>query len=414
MTKVLVIGSGGREHALVWKLAQTQCKVYCAPGNGGISQLAHCIPISADNISELLAFVKKENVDLTIVGPELPLSLGIVDEFQEAGYKIFGPTKNAAQLETSKAFARKFCSKYNLPAPNFEIFNDSKRAISYLETKEFPVVIKVSGLAQGKGVFIVQSLNEAHSIVKKILENRIFGEEGNTIVIEDFIEGKEISLLTLCDGEKIIPCIPARDHKPLYDGNKGPNTGGMGTYAPVPELDEKWTEKIENELLTPLLEALKKENIEYHGVLYIGLMIKEDKPYILEFNCRWGDPEAEVLLPLLKNDLVEICINVIEGHLSILEWKKLYALTVIMASGGYPGKYETGKIIKGNLADNDNTLIFHCGTKRIDHSFYTSGGRVLAITGIGATLAEARKYAYQRVSEINFENMYYRNDIGVL
>ncbi|MEO0131929.1 MAG: phosphoribosylamine--glycine ligase [candidate division WOR-3 bacterium] len=414
MIKVLVVGSGGREHALVWKLNQSQCKVYCAPGNGGIAQLATCVPISSDNISGLRAFVKQENIDLTVVGPELPLSLGIVDEFQRYGHKIFGPTQNAARLETSKAFAREFCRKYNLPIPNFEIFKDSKKAIDYLQTKNFPVVIKVSGLAQGKGVFIVHDLNAATSVINDILEKGSFGTAGDTIVIEDFIKGKEVSLLTLCDGNKIISCIPARDHKPLYDGNVGPNTGGMGTYAPIPELTEEWSRKIERELLAPLISALQKENIEYRGVLYIGLIISDDKCYILEFNCRWGDPEAEVLLPLLKNDFIETCVEVIDGKLSNLSWQKRYALTVIMASGGYPGKYEVGKIIEGDLVEDKNTIIFHCGTKKINHNFYTNGGRVLAVTGLGDTLTEAREYAYQRVANIKFENMYYRKDIGLL
>jgi phosphoribosylamine--glycine ligase len=416
MTKVLVVGGGGREHAIVWKLAKSPCKIYCAPGNGGISRLATCVPIMPDNILGLLDFVKSQQIDLTIVGPELPLSLGIVDEFTKAGYKIFGPTKIAAQLESSKAFARQFCQKYNLPGPNYEIFDNSEAAQKYVFKKEFPLVIKVSGLAQGKGAFIVRSLNEALTTIERVLDQKMFGDSGRMIVIEDFIPGKEVSLLTLCDGNQIVPLLPVRDYKPLLDSNQGPNTGGMGSYAPIPELNSSWLGEIQENLLTRLLKALKEENIEYKGVLYLGLIISDfdKKYYILEFNARFGDPETEVILPLLKDDLLDVCYKTINGQLDSLSWYESYALTVIMASRGYPENYETGKLISGPLTDNEDTIVFHCATRRVNNDFYTAGGRVLAVTGIGKSLLAARSKAYQRVSTISFENMYYRTDIGLI
>ncbi len=412
MTKVLVIGSGGREHALVWKLSQSDCTIYCAPGNGGISELAQCVPIKADDILGLLTFAKQEKIDLTIVGPEVPLGLGIVDEFEKHNLKIFGPNKKAAQLETSKQFAKNFCRKYNLPTPGFESFTDSANAKRYIETRRFPIVIKASGLAAGKGVIIAQNQEQAFATIDRIIEKKEFGKAGGTIVIEDFISGQEVSMLAFSDGNTIIPMIPARDHKPLLDGNKGPNTGGMGTYAPIPELKDPWITRIQNEIFNPMTQALKKEDIEYKGIIYAGLIMSGDSFSILEFNCRWGDPEAEVLLPLLKSDLVSLCYDTIDGKLKQPEWKNEYALTVIAASGGYPEKYETGKQIIGNLGNTENTIVFHCGTKKEDNQYLTTGGRVLAITGLGKTLAQAKENSYSAIKKINFDKMYYRPDIG--
>jgi len=411
-TKILVIGSGGREHALVWKVNQPNCQIYCAPGNGGISTVAECLPIKADNISGLLAFAQKENIDLTIVGPEVPLGLGIVDEFQKNHLKIFGPNKKAAQLETSKEFTKNFCRKYNLPTPNFATFSETIKAKKYVENKDFPLVIKASGLAAGKGVIIVKNKQEAFLTVDKILEKKEFGKAGEIIVIEEFIVGQEVSMLAVCDGNTIIPLVPARDHKPLLDGNKGPNTGGMGSYAPIPEVSKDWLIKIQTELFDPLLKALKKESIEYKGIIYAGLILSGDNFYILEFNCRWGDPEAEVIIPLLKTDMVTLCYDTIEGKLKKLDWKDEYTVTVIAASGGYPEKYETGKSITGNLDNQDNLIIFHCGTKKENNNYFTAGGRVLAVTGIGKTLAEAREKSYQALKNIGFDNIHYRTDIG--
>lgn len=410
--KVLVIGSGGREHALVWKLKQSDCDIYCAPGNGGISTLATCIPIQADNIPALVELAKKEKFDLTIVGPEVPLGLGVVDEFNKYGLKIFGPNKYAAQLETSKVFARDFCRKYNLPSPHYEKFNNSNKAKDYAASKTFPIVIKADGLAAGKGAIIVKKKEEALMIIERILDKKEFGQAGETIVIEDFIRGQEVSMLALCDGNKIIPLIPARDHKPLLDGNQGPNTGGMGSYAPIPELKTDWLNAVQNKLFNPMIKALKKENIEYKGIIYAGLIMSGNDFYILEFNCRWGDPETEVLLPLLKTDMISLCFDTIEGKLKTLEWKNEYALTVVAASGGYPEKYETNKLISGDLTDKQDTIIFHCGTKKENNNFYTAGGRVLSITGIGQSLQEARETSYQTLEKIRFDGIYYRTDIG--
>lgn len=410
--KVLVIGSGGREHAICWKLKQSQCHVYCAPGNGGISTIANCVSIKADNIPALLEFAQKEKIDLTIVGPEIPLGLGVVDEFNKNNLKIFGPNKSAARLETSKVFARDFCQKYNLPSPYYEKFTESNKAKTYINGKTLPVVIKVDGLAAGKGAIIVNNKQEAFSTIENILDNKAFGAAGSTIVIEDFLTGQEVSMLALCDGNSIIPLIPARDHKPIFNDNQGPNTGGMGSYAPIPDLGNDFINRIQTKLFDPLLKALQKEQIEYKGIIYAGLMISDNDFYVIEFNCRWGDPEAEVLIPLLKTDMISLCFDIIEGKLKQLKWKNEYALTVIAASGGYPEKYETNKLITGDLIDTENTIIFHCGTKKENNNFYTAGGRVLSVTGIGKTLVRAQEHSYQAIRQIKFDNIYYRTDIG--
>ncbi|MCX7785589.1 MAG: phosphoribosylamine--glycine ligase [candidate division WOR-3 bacterium] len=411
-TKVLVIGAGGREHALVWKLRQSECIIYCAPGNAGISNIAQCVPIKVDDIFGLREFAQRNKIDLTIVGPEVPLGLGIVNEFTKSGLKIFGPNQRAAQLETSKAFAKQFCRKYNLPIPEFEVFTSSASAQKYIAQKNFPLVIKVDGLAAGKGAIITKNKNDALSVIERILDKKAFGLAGEKIVIEDYIYGQEVSMLAITDADTIIPLIPARDHKPLLNGNKGPNTGGMGSYAPIPELSQDWLNKFKTQLFAPLLSALKKESIEYKGIIYAGLILSGENFYILEFNCRWGDPEAEVLLPLLKNDLIELCFQTIEGTLKTLDWKKMFGLTVIAASAGYPEHYEKGKLITGVLQDKEDVFIFHCGTKKEDNRYYTNGGRVLAVTGIGKTLSEAREKSYRALKNIWFDGIYYRTDIG--
>jgi phosphoribosylamine--glycine ligase len=412
-TKVLIIGSGGREHALAWKLSQSNCQIYCAPGNDGISTLATCVPIKVDNIIGLVEFANKEKIDITIVGPEVPLGLGVVDEFNKYNLAIFGPNKYAAQLETSKAFARDFCRKYDLPSPNYEKFTDSSKAKNYICNKRYPLVIKASGLAAGKGAIIVKDKNEAFAIIERILDKKEFGSAGDTIVVEDFISGQEVSMLTICDGNTIVPLLPARDHKPLLAGNKGPNTGGMGSYAPIPELTSDWVNNLQIKLFDPILNALKKENIEYKGIIYAGLILSGNNFYILEFNSRWGDPEAEVLLPLLKSDLIDLCFDTINGKLKKLDWKDEYALTVVAASGGYPEKYETGKLITGDLSDTTDTIVFHCGSKKKNNNFYTTGGRVLTVTGLSKTLQSAREKAYKKLNNIKFDNIHFRTDIGL-
>lgn len=413
--KILVLGSGGREHALVWKLAQSQNQIFSIPGNGGISEIADTEEnIGLDDFAKLKDFVRNNRIDFTVVGPEAPLVAGIVDEFKKEKMPIFGPSKIAAQLEGSKAFSKNLMAKYNIPTANFEIFTDERKAKEYLESKDYPLVIKASGLAFGKGAIIVQSKKEGWETVEKMMTKREFGPAGETIVIEDFLCGEEASIISITDGSTIRHFLPAQDHKPLLDNDQGPNTGGMGAYAPAPLIDEKRLKEFDEKIGQPLLRALQNENIEYKGVIYFGLIITDKGPYVLEFNCRFGDPETQPLLPLLRNDLAEVLLAVYYGKLQTIElkWEKKHSLSVVAASKGYPASYEKGKLIKGNLKNEKDIIIFHSGTKREKHKFYTSGGRVLSVTGIGETLFEAKQKAYKRLKEIEFDGIFYRQDIG--
>lgn len=412
--KILVIGSGGREHALVWKLAQGKDEIYCAPGNGGITQLAQCQNVSSEDIPALLKLATKLNVDLVVVGPEAPLVLGIADEFRKHKIPIFAPSKEASRLEGEKVFAKTLMRKYDIPTAEFEIFNDEKKAKNYVKTKGSPIVVKASGLAAGKGAIVCHNQEEAFSAIERALVQKEFGKAGETIVIESFLIGEEASIIALTDGKTIKPLIPSQDHKPLLDGDKGPNTGGMGAYAPAPVVNEKLAEKIKQKIFLPLLMALQKEGIEYCGVIYAGIMITEEKPYVLEFNCRFGDPETQAILPLLKSSLTEIIFATINNQLENIEfeWREDYALCVIAASAGYPGKYEKGKEITGALNNQDDIIIFHAGTKKKEGKLYTAGGRVLGVTGIGKTLIQAKTKAYQALNKIRFDGIYYRTDIG--
>ncbi len=412
--KILVIGGGGREHALVWKLSQAENEIYCAPGNGGIAQLAQCEKVNSEDIPALLRLATQLKVDLVVVGPEAPLVLGVVDEFQKNRIPIFGPPKAAARLEGEKKFAKELMQKYNIPTAPFEIFTDEKSAKNYIETQTTPIVVKVSGLAAGKGAMVCLTKESAFSAIERALVQKEFGKAGEVIIIEQYLKGEEASIIALTDGKTIKALIPSQDHKPLLDGDQGPNTGGMGAYAPAPVVNEELIKKIEKKIFTPLLKAFQQESIEYRGVIYAGIMITQSEPYVLEFNCRFGDPETQAILPLLTSDLTEIMFATINGNLASWEikWQEGYALCVVAAAAGYPGKYEKGKEITGNLTNQNDVLIFHAGTERKNNKFYTAGGRVLGVTGIGATLRQAKTKAYQALKQIKFEGIYYRTDIG--
>ncbi len=416
--KVLVIGSGGREATLVWKIAQSEKveKIYAAPGNGGISQFAECIEIQAHELANLAEFALQNAVDLTIVGPENPLADGIVDLFEAKGLRIFGPTRSAAELESSKVFAKNFMTKYNIPSATYKVFTDPAEASEYLREIGPPVVVKADGLAAGKGVILCTELESALDAVAKIGVERAFGDAGNKIIVEEFLEGEEASILAFTDGEAVIPMVSSQDHKRAYDGDQGPNTGGMGAYSPAPVVTDEMNEKVLNEILIPTVKGMAAEGRKYKGVLYAGLMITNSGPKVLEFNCRFGDPELQVVLPRLRSDVVEPINAVVNGHLNeiTLEWDPKAAVCVVMASEGYPGNYEKGKLITGldKLAQMQDIIAFHAGTKRDDDSFITSGGRVLGVTAFGDNIEAAIRHVYRSIDTINFENAFYRKDIG--
>jgi len=424
--KVLVIGSGGREHTLIWKLTQSKkvSKIYCVPGNGGISQMAECVSLAPLDFPERAEFAKKENVDLTVVGPEVPLVAGIVDFFRAKGLRIFGPSMRAAQMEGSKVFAKNFMKKYNIPTAEFEVFENSGDALAYVEklsrssqqAGKFSCVVKADGLAAGKGAIVCGTKEEAMDAIRSIMEDRIFGDAGNKVIIEEKMEGEEASLIGLCDGETIIPTIPSQDHKPVFDEDKGPNTGGMGAYAPAPVVTEEVYCWAEGRIFNNFLKGMKTEGIEFKGVVYAGIMVTSEGPKVLEFNVRFGDPENQAVLPLLKTDLVDLLEATIDGKLKDvpLEWEKKSCVCVVVASGGYPMSYEKGKEISGldKVGKKDDVYVFHAGTKKDGNRFLTSGGRVMGVTGWNDTLEEAIDLTYEAVKEISFEGMHYRRDIG--
>ncbi len=417
--RVLVVGGGGREHALIYSLAQSpNIELFACPGNGGIAAIAQCRPIPANDIPSLLKFAKEERVDLTVVGPELPLALGIVDAFEKEELLIFGPNKKATQLEADKGFAREFMRKYNIPTPNFLVTENPKTAKEYAlslwQKSEFrSCVIKASGLASGKGAFVIHSEEAIDKIVNDLMVKKTLGEAGNKVVVEEFIYGEEASLIAFTDSETILPCLPSQDHKRLFDNDEGPNTGGMGAYAPAPLVNERLIEKVGREIFLKFLRGLKTEGIIYKGIIYAGIIVAEGEPYVLEFNCRFGDPETQAILPLLKTNIKEIILKTIAGKLKdvTLDWKEGYALNVVLAARGYPFTFEKGKLIK-IPKDYENALIFHSGTERRGNNFYTAGGRVISVTGLGKTLREAKENAYQVCEEIEFEGRHFRKDIG--
>lgn len=416
--KILVIGSGGREATLVWKIAQSDKvdKIYAAPGNGGISQYAECVDIQAAELDKLTEFAEQNSIDLTIVGPENPLSDGIVDIFEAKGLRIFGPTKLAAEIESSKVFAKDFMKKYNIPSAEYRVFTDPEEAKEYVRELGPPLVVKADGLAAGKGVIPAMDLETALEAVDKIGVQKAFGEAGNKIIVEEFLEGEEASILAFTDGETVVPMVSSQDHKRAYDGDQGPNTGGMGAYSPAPVMTGELNNRVLNEVLIPTVMGMNDEGRKYKGVLYAGLMIKDGKPKVLEFNCRFGDPELQVVLPRLSSDVIEPLNAVVDENLNevTLEWNPQAAVCVVMASEGYPGKYEKGKQITGleKLAQVQNIIAFHAGTKREDDTYTTSGGRVLGVTAFGDDIKSAIDHVYQTIDTINFENAFYRKDIG--
>jgi phosphoribosylamine--glycine ligase len=418
LMKILIVGGGGREHALAWKLASSPNvdKLFAAPGNAGIGEVAECVDISVENLIGLADFAERNSVDLTVVGPELPLTVGIVDEFQKRNLRVLGPTKLAAEVEGSKVFAKEFMKKHHIPTASFKIFHNPSEASDFVKSSEMPLVIKADGLAAGKGAVIVEDTSSALSTIEKIMVNKIFGEAGSRIVIEDFLEGEEVTVLALTDGETTSPMLSSQDHKKIFDGDRGPNTGGMGAYAPTAIADDKMMKRIFDEILEPAVFGLKREERLFKGVLYAGLMITELGPKVMEFNCRFGDPETQVILPLLKSDLAEIFLSVVDGELSLqeVEWSDNFAVCVVLASAGYPGRYEKGKEIFGLSKARlmQDILIFHAGTRKQGDRVVTSGGRVLGVTATDRSMEKAIEKAYAAAGKIEFEGVQYRKDIG--
>ncbi len=414
--KILVIGNGGREHALVWKINQSPMveKLYCAPGNGGIAQIAECADIAPTDIKGLIRFAKKNRIDLTVVGPELPLTMGIVDQFEKAGLKIFGPNKKAAEIEGSKRFTKDLMAKYNIPSAEYRVFTKYKEAVQYIHEKESPLVLKADGLAAGKGVLVCHSRTEAFEGAERILKNREFGDAGNSLIIEECLVGEEASVLAITDGERLVTLPTAQDHKAIFEGDTGPNTGGMGAYAPAPVVTSKMLDVVKEKILIPTIHGMKKEGRPYYGVLYAGLMFTREGPKVLEFNCRFGDPEIQAILPLLDTDLVVSIQACLDGRLSedSIKIKNKAAVCVVMASGGYPGSYEKGKVIRGLDAVSDEIMVFHAGTKIKNGEVVTSGGRVLGVTAVDDSIQSAIKKGYEAIGKITFDMAYYRRDIG--
>jgi phosphoribosylamine--glycine ligase len=421
--RVLVIGSGGREHALVWKISQSKLadKIFCASGNGGISKQAECIGINADDIPRLLEFAKKEKIDLTVVGPEAPLALGITDEFSNYKLRIFGPSRKAAQLEASKVFAKQIMAKYNVPTADFKIFDNAEEAKKYIEEIGAPCVVKADGLAQGKGVVVAKTIDEAKTVVSLMMESKIFGDSGKKIIVEECLIGQEASILVFTDSKQVVPLASSQDHKRIFDGDKGPNTGGMGAYSPTPVVTPGIFKEVMEKIIYRSIDGLAKEGISYKGVLYAGVMLTEDGPKALEFNVRFGDPETQAILPRLKSDLLEVMLATSEEKLNKisntgeLNWETRACVCVVCASKNYPGDYEKDKEILGldETGKMNNIMVFHAGTKKADGKYLTSGGRVLGVTGLGDTVKGAIEMAYKGVEKIHFDGMQYRRDIGM-
>ena len=417
--KVLIVGSGGREHAIAWSVSRSPKveKIYCAPGNAGIAQLAECVDIGAMEFEKLADFAQENAVDLTIIGMDDPLVGGVVDVFEARGMRVFGPRKNAAILEGSKAFSKDLMKKYNIPTAAYENFDDPEKALEYLRTEaKFPIVLKADGLALGKGVLICKDLKEAEDGVKEIMEDKKFGNAGNTMVIEEFMTGREVSVLSFVDGKTIRTMTSAQDHKRAQDGDQGLNTGGMGTFSPSPFYTKEVDEFCQKYVYQPTVDAMAAEGREFKGIIFFGLMLTEDGPKVLEYNARFGDPEAQVVLPRMKNDIVDVFEACIDGTLDKieLEFEDNAAVCVVLASDGYPVSYEKGFEIKGleNFENKEGYYVFHAGTKLSDGKIVTNGGRVLGVTAKGANLKEARANAYEATKLIDFENKYMRNDIG--
>jgi len=415
--KILIIGGGAREHALAWKIKQSPRDIvlFVAPGNAGTADIARNLNISSNEIDSLTKAAQELNIDLTVVGPEAPLAAGIVDRFQQLGLPVFGPTKAAAQIESSKVFARKLMQKYGIPCPEGMAFSNYKEAKKYVESRPTPMVIKADGLAAGKGVTVAGTSEEALKALSDIMETRVFGEAGDKVIIEECLTGKEVSLLAFTDGETVVPMVPACDYKRIFDDDRGPNTGGMGSYSPPGFFDAEMTRRVTNTVLEPAVKAMAQEGMPYKGVLYAGLMIAAEGPKVLEFNARFGDPETQAILPRLKTDLVDILLAVVDNKLSRIQvrWAEDACVGVVMASGGYPGSYKTGFKITGLDELNDEVTVFHAGTKLgNDSQAYTDGGRVLTVTATGKNMAAARAIVYDNLPRIHFDGCHYRRDIA--
>ncbi len=412
----LIVGSGGREHALAWKAAQSPrlSQLYVAPGNAGTAHITQNVPIPVEDSTALVAFARNHAIDLVIVGPEVPLAVGLTDDLSAAGMRVFGPSRAAAQIEASKAFAKAFMARHHIPTARFGAFREFSAARDFLRSADYPVVIKASGLAAGKGVIIPASIEEAESALHRIMVEREFGAAGDQVVIEECLQGEEVSLLAFTDGVTVKPMLPAQDHKRLRDSDEGPNTGGMGAYAPAPICPSAVVEELTRAILQPAVDRLRAEGAPFVGALYAGLMLTRDGARVLEFNCRFGDPETQVLMPLLDTDLIDSADACAAGRLSEVEvkWKRGAAACVVIASEGYPEQYPTGRAISGLDSTSDDTVVFHAGTKRVDDQVLTAGGRVLGVTGWGDTLPGALARAYAAIERIKFDGMQYRRDIG--
>lgn len=434
--KILIVGSGGREHAIAWKLSRNPKveEIYCAPGNAGIAEIAQCLPVKAEDIDGICTIAREKKVDLTVIGPEVPLAMGIVDSLENIGVRAFGPDKNCAQLEASKAFTKQFLDKHNIPTAGYKEFNDKETLLESVGMYGYPMVLKADGLAAGKGVVIAETKDEAEKAIEEMMGDRVFGTAGDKVVVEEYLQGVEASVLCFVDEHTIIPMASAQDYKRIYDGDKGPNTGGMGTYSPsllfTPELEEQ----INKEILLPTLKGFQQDGLKFKGVLFVGIMLTKDGPKVIEFNNRFGDPETQSILTRLSTDLLDIFEAVVDNRLSemTIEWRPERAVTVVLASGGYPGEYDKGIEIKGleNFTKDPNNhekaeediIIFHAGTKfydgyGVDDSekvIVTNGGRVLNVTALGETHEEAREKAFAAIKKIHFEGMQYRNDIGLV
>jgi phosphoribosylamine--glycine ligase len=418
MMKVLILGSGAREHALAWKISQSKhvTELWACPGNAGMAQLATCVDINVSDIDRLISFAKENNIGLTVVGPEVPLVKGIVDKFEKEGLKIFGPHALAARLEASKVFAKQIMLKAGVPTASCEIFDDAKQAKDYINRKGAPLVIKADGLAQGKGVIVAKTKEEALSAITSIMEDKIFGDSGNQVIIEECLMGEEASILVLCDGKNFIPLVSSQDHKRIFDNDQGPNTGGMGAYSPAPVVSSELMKLILKIVIKPVVKEMIKIGCPYKGVLYAGIMMTQEGPKVLEFNVRFGDPETQAILPRLKDDLVQVMLAVIDGQLKNkrLHWLRHNCVCVVVSSKGYPGDYEKGKEIIGldEFKDKKDVFVFHAGTKLSEAKLLTTGGRVLGVTALGKNIQEAIRKAYEAIDKIKFDGMHFRRDIG--
>ncbi len=414
--KILIVGGGGREHAIAQTLYRQGHSLWCAPGNGGISQIATCVPIKATDIEKMAAYAAEEQFDLVVVAPDDPLAMGMVDRLKEKGIKAFGPDAAAAQIEASKAFTKELLKKYDIPTGGFSVCGSVEEAYHVLDSHPLPVVVKADGLALGKGVYICQTREQAKRAVSEIMEEHVFGAAGSKVLIEEFLTGPEVSFLCFCDGKHIAPMPAAQDHKRAYDGDQGPNTGGMGAFCPTPTFTEALKQEVIDTIVRPTVDAMAKEGRPFKGVLYCGLMLTPNGPKVLEYNARFGDPETQAILPLLKSDLAEIFLATIDGTLDqiSIEWEDAAAVCIVLASGGYPKEYQSGYEIHGlNACEETGAMVYHAGTKREGDRFRTAGGRVLGVVRTAPTLSEAIKAAYASVQRISFQDMHYRKDIGI-